>query len=189
MVEDLLTAARLEAGALSFEPQDVDLAEEVRTAVAPYLRTGAAITTLCPHLMVRADPLRLRQVIRNLVSNAVKHGGPTVWVEAQRRQDQVVVRVVDDGEGVSPEVEGRLFERFVHDGRRALLAGSVGLGLAVARELVESMGGRLTYTREGGRTVFACHLPAGSHQGGQVIDLGRIAASGEARQVAQGGRR
>ena len=108
---------------------------------------------------VWVDALRLRQVLRNLVSNAVKHGGPNIGVFGRTTAGSYRVSVVDDGAGVSPEIADRLFDRFVHDGRGALLAGSVGLGLNIARSLSEAMGGSLVYERVGSSTVFTVSLP------------------------------
>jgi signal transduction histidine kinase len=159
MVEDLLTAARLDAGALTVQLAEVDLATEVEAVVAPFRRSGLELTVECPQAVVVADPLRLRQIIRNLVSNAQRHGGPNLALVAACHGDHITLSVFDDGPGVSPEIEERLFHRFVNSGRRALLAGSVGLGLAVAQELAVGMGTTIEYGRRGGLTVFSIDLP------------------------------
>jgi signal transduction histidine kinase len=70
--------------------------------------------------------------------------------------------VVDNGPGVPNDIAGKLFERFVHDGRRALLAGSVGLGLNIARSLMLEMNGDLVYERMRGTTWFTFRLPLAS---------------------------
>lgn len=159
MVEDILTAARLEANALTFEEVDIELADEIEAITKLIERTGTSIAVECEPLTIVADPLRVRQVIRNLVSNAVKHGGPTIAVSATRKGPMAELIVADDGPGVPPEIEGHLFERYVHDGRRALLAGSVGLGLAIAKSLTDEMGGALAYRRRDDRTEFVALLP------------------------------
>jgi signal transduction histidine kinase len=159
MVEDLLTAARLDAGALTVQLEEVDLATEVEAVVAPFRRTGLDLTVECPQAVVTADPLRLRQIIRNLVSNAQRHGGPNVALVAACHGDHITISVFDDGPGVSSEIEERLFHRFVNSGRRALLAGSVGLGLAVAQELAVGMGTTIEYGRRNGLTFFSVDLP------------------------------
>ena len=73
--------------------------------------------------------------------------------------DRVVVEVMDDGAGVPAEMVPRLFTRFVHDGEEALTVGSVGLGLAVVKELATAMGGDAAYRRTGSWTIFEFWLP------------------------------
>ncbi len=68
--------------------------------------------------------------------------------------------VMDDGEGIDESIRERLFEPYVHDGAEPLLAGSVGLGLAIARSLAVGMDGSLSYTRTNGLTYFVLKLPA-----------------------------
>jgi signal transduction histidine kinase len=162
MVEDLLVAARLEAEALTIQSGATDLGREIEVVVAPWLRAGRRIQVDVPEAMVWADPLRLRQVIRNLLSNALKHGGDQIGIWARIERDQVVCSVVDNGPGVPNDIAGKLFERFVHDGRRALLAGSVGLGLNIARSLMLEMNGDLVYERMRGTTWFTFRLPLAS---------------------------
>jgi two-component system OmpR family sensor kinase len=159
MVEDILTGARLDSGALTFDITAMALVPEIESVVEPFRRAGLAITLSCLPATVTADRMRFRQVLRNLISNAQKHGGSTIAIGTQVRGNDLVLAVVDDGPGVPKEIEGRLFERFVHDGRRALLTGSVGLGLAIARTLMESMNGTLSYERIEGHTVFSLALP------------------------------
>ncbi|MGH8958653.1 MAG: sensor histidine kinase [Acidimicrobiia bacterium] len=159
MVEDLLVAARLEAEALTIQPGATDIRHEIDVVVAPWIRAGRTIQMDVPDALVWADPLRLRQVIRNLLSNALKHGGEQVGIWARIEREQLVCSVVDNGLGVSNDIAGKLFERFVHDGRRALLAGSVGLGLNIARSLMLEMEGDLVYERIRGTTWFTFRLP------------------------------
>jgi signal transduction histidine kinase len=159
MVEDLLVAARLEAEALTIQSGPTDIGREIETVLAPWVRSGHAIQIEVPDAMVWADPLRLRQVVRNLLSNALKHGGNNIGVWARVERSQFVCSVVDDGPGVPDEIAGKLFERFVHDGRRALLTGSVGLGLNIARSLMLEMDGDLVYERIRGTTWFTFRLP------------------------------
>lgn len=159
MVEDILAGARLDAGALTFESTDVDVNREIETVVEPFRRAGLEIALAGPPVTITADRMRLRQILLNLVSNAQKHGGPRIAIGTQIRGRELVLAVVDDGPGVPREIESRLFERYVHDGRRAILTGSVGLGLAIARTLAETMKGRLKYERIDGYTVFSLRLP------------------------------
>jgi signal transduction histidine kinase len=162
MVEDLLMAARLEAGEVTIEQVDLDIVGEVESVLAPFVRTGWSFLTDVESVGVRGDALRIRQVLRNLVSNAVKHGGENIGVCGRATPDGYRLAVIDDGGGVSPEIAERLFQRFVHDGRGALLTGSVGLGLNIARSLAEAMDGGLAYERIGESTVFTLSLPVPS---------------------------
>lgn len=159
MVEDLLSAARIEADALSLEIGELPLVSEVNTVVEPFRRAGLSIVVSCQPATALADRLRFRQVLRNLVSNAQRHGGEKIRIEAREVDGLLTLDVIDDGAGVAPEIADHLFERFIHDGRKALLAGSVGLGLAVARSLMEAMGGTIRYSRVEDHTVFTITLP------------------------------
>jgi signal transduction histidine kinase len=160
MVEDLLTAARIDAGALSVVSEATDLAAALASVTEPWLRSGRQIAVDCPPLDVIADPLRLRQILRNLVSNAVRHGGSNLGILATRFGERVGITVADDGPGVAPEVADRLFDRYVNGGGQALLTGSVGLGLAVAQELAQRMGGAISYRRSNDVTLFVLELQA-----------------------------
>ena len=160
MVNDLLTAARLDADALSIQPEPVDLAEQVEAATAPYVRAGEDLQIRVPSIEVYADPLHARQVVDNLVSNALRHGGEHIQITGTSTNGHGVLVVADDGPGVPPELEERLFKRFFHKGRQGLVAGSVGLGLAISNELAQRMGGSLRYQRIDGWTSFSFHLPS-----------------------------
>lgn len=160
MVEDLLMAARLEAGEVTIEQLELDIAAEVDAILAPFARTGWSFLTDVEAVPVQGDALRIRQVLRNLVSNAIKHGGPNIGICGRAVPDGYRIAVIDDGDGVSPEIVERLFERFVHDGRGALLTGSVGLGLNIARSLAQAMGGALEYERVGASSAFTLTLSA-----------------------------
>ncbi len=160
MVEDLLTAARIDAGALTFSPGHMVVADEIESVVAPLRRAGGQVDVACRSGAAWADRVRFHQILRNLISNAMKHGGPSISVSASTIGDKLVCVVADDGPGVPAELESRLFERFVHNGQESLLVGSVGLGLAIAHSLAESMHGELRYEREAGWTRFVVELPA-----------------------------
>jgi signal transduction histidine kinase len=159
MVEDLLTTARLDAGALHYTFEDVQLVDEVAEVVEPMIRAGMSIEVDCASGMVRADRLRFRQVLRNLLSNARKYGGPNVRVHGVLESNAFVCAVVDDGEGIPVELEARLFERFIHQGQQTAVKESVGLGLSIVRSLIEGMGGNVYYERNEGETAFVIVLP------------------------------
>ena len=158
MVDDLLTAARLEADALKFTYGYVNLREETEAAIGAMVRGGTRVG-INGEITAWADPARVRQIVRNLVSNAIKHGGESVGVYLETASGEAVITVSDNGDGLSPEVEDRLFDRFVHDGTESLLMGSVGLGLSIARSLAQTMGGEIRFVRASGWTNFEVSLP------------------------------
>ncbi len=159
MVEDLLTTARLDAGALHYTFETVEVTDEVDEVVGPMLRAGLSIAVDCEGGIVRADRLRLRQVLRNLLSNARKYGGPNIRIEGRVEEGKYVCAVVDDGEGIPSDLEDRLFQRYIHQGHQPLVLGSVGLGLSIVRALAEGMGGAVSYERADGLTRFVFALP------------------------------
>ena len=159
MVENLLISARVEAGAIVYSFQSVTAAEELDAVLEPLTRVGATIETDVPDAAVWADPLRVRQILRNLVSNALRHGGSTVRVEGAVSGDRLEITVLDDGGGVPPEKVDRLFTRYIHQGDEALTVGSVGLGLAVVKALVDGMDGEVRYRRSNGWSRFQFALP------------------------------
>ena len=159
MVEDLLTTARLDAGALHYTFEDIQVLDEVVEVVEPMRKAGMSIEVDCAPGMVRADRLRFRQVLRNLLSNARKYGGPNIRIHGVLESGAFVCAVVDDGAGIPVELEARLFERFMHQGQQTAIKESVGLGLSIVRSLMEGMGGSVYYEREEDETAFVIVLP------------------------------
>lgn len=139
VLDELLAAARI---ARSGGAEPVDLAREL-TAIAeewrkPLRLDGRTLRLrLQPNLVVRATPARLREAIGVLLDNALRHGGGTVTLTARLSGETVVVEVSDSGPGVPDELVPHIFDRGVSG------AGSTGLGLALARALIDSDGGRL----------------------------------------------
>jgi hypothetical protein len=154
IVEDLLMAARADMGTITIDLQPVDLLEELRSTMK-VLGTLVELPQTEPP-KVLADPKRVRQILRNLLTNAGRYGGPNCRVLAGSLFSTAWMEIRDDGEGVTMD-PSRVFEPFVtgqHD-----VPGSVGLGLSVARQLAEVMGGSLSYLRQGHETVFRLELP------------------------------
>jgi signal transduction histidine kinase len=162
MVDDLVAAGRLDAGAIEYEIELVELCPEIEEVVRPFQRQGISVEVDDFAITAIADRARLKQLLRNLVSNAAKHGGDEIAVTAYRLGGMAVIEVIDDGPGVSADVEERLFDRYIHSDGSALLEGSVGLGLAIARSFAEGMGGALNYHRTADLTVFSVTLPLSS---------------------------
>ncbi len=155
LIDDLLVAARADSGSLNVEAQVVDLDEVLQAVLEP---GGVAVRgTAGPAL---ADPLRLRQILRNLLTNANRYGGPARAIELVERGHEVAVRVIDDGTGVPPDMAEKIFEPYESAHAPGTQPKSVGLGLGVSRSLARLMGGDLVYLREDDRTVFEVRLPA-----------------------------
>jgi two-component system OmpR family sensor kinase len=143
LVADLLTLARLEETAglrlerLSLQPYLEQLLEGESTAVT----VGAL-----PSGALHADPERLRQVLRNLISNAHTHAGPDgrVTLSGHAQGSRLVIQVDDDGPGIPPQERERVFDRFHRlEASRDRHSGGSGLGLAIARAIIELHGGRI----------------------------------------------
>ena len=162
MVDDLLTTARLDSGALHFAFEDCDIDEETTEAVGTLIRAGMAVAIDTEPGTVRADRLRLRQVFRNLLSNAQKYGGPNIRVEGRIEGATYLWSVIDDGAGVSEAILGRLFRPFIHRGEDVAVTDSVGLGLSIVHALVHGMGGGVTHSRIDDETHFTVRLPLSS---------------------------
>lgn len=158
MVEDLLTTARLDAGALHFDFEDLSITEVVSDVAEPLTRAGLSVQWDCEPAFVRGDALRTRQVLRNLLSNARKYGGANIRLEGHIDGRTYACDVIDDGDGVPDHISDRMFERFVHRGHTGV-KDSVGLGLAIVHALAQGMGGSVRYERRDGNTVFTVRLP------------------------------
>lgn len=156
IVEDLLVAAHTEAGTISIKPQRVDIANEI-DKILPTDPSHAELT-IDEDVFARADPLRVRQILRNLLTNAQRYGGETITVEAHAVADRAIVRVEDTGSGIPESEQESIFEPYVRSGGDGGLPGSLGLGLSVSRQLARLMGGDLTYEYDGG-SVFELSLP------------------------------
>jgi signal transduction histidine kinase/phosphopantetheinyl transferase len=169
LVDDLQDLALAEAGQLPLERQPLAVADfvgPVARLVAP--RAAAAGVSVEAHLpsglpAVDADPVRARQIVHNLVGNAVRHtpAGGAVRVAARRAGEDVEVTVADSGEGIPPEHLPHVFERFYRaDRSRSRATGGAGIGLAVVRQLVEAHGGRVAVESTPGRgTTMRFTLP------------------------------
>lgn len=164
IVEDLLTASRLEASALSVSFGEVDVNAEVGTVAGRFHDTDNEIELELANDLppAWADGLRVRQTIRNLLSNAIRYGGPVISMITRRVGDTIEIMVRDNGEGVPEEEEATIFlpYRRSTQGRRDDF--SIGLGLWICRHLVQEMGGKLQYLRHDGLTDFILTIPTTS---------------------------
>lgn len=163
LLQDIVEFTGLEAGRLELAPEPVELAHAL-DAVVSMLRPDAEARGLCVEARApadagwaRLDPMRLRQILLNLMGNAVKftlEGGVKVALTTKGAGESQIVRIEvrDSGVGVPAEAQARLFERFQQaDGSSTRKFGGMGLGLAVTKALVERMGGRIGFVSVEGR--------------------------------------
>jgi signal transduction histidine kinase len=162
IIEDLLVAARADIGTLSMRRESIDVAQAIDELASPgpasRPQTPIAVGSTQEH--VWADPVRFRQVLRNLITNARRYGGASITVEVERRGDVVAVAVVDDGPGVPEDRELAIFEAYERGHANLTQPGSVGLGLTVSRQLARMMDGDLTFERRDSMTRFEFTVPA-----------------------------
>jgi signal transduction histidine kinase len=163
LTADLLDLSQLDAGALVMQSRSVDLgtlAREVAREFGPRAdRRGSRLELRTPDTpaIARADPDRVRQIIRILLDNALTHTpeGTKVTVTTYLANHRAELTVSDEGTGIPQRVQGRVFERFY----TADSAGGSGLGLAIARELAQRMEGRIAITSSKRFTAFTLDLP------------------------------
>jgi PAS domain S-box-containing protein len=168
LVEDLLLKAQVNAGKVSLTMSDADLSSIVEHSVTASAPVAAAreieLTSSTPPLPpVTVDPVRIGQVVDNLVSNALKFtpAGGRVAVRASADAGRARIEVEDSGAGISAEEQERLFERFFRTERAQTAAvPGVGLGLSIAKAIVEAHGGTISCRSAPGRgSTFAIELP------------------------------
>jgi signal transduction histidine kinase len=159
IVEDLLTAARADLNTLEVQRKPIAIRAAVQQASAA-LGERLDVTINGEDLIVLADPPRVRQVLRNLFTNAAKYGGRNVEVELADEGDLVAVMVRDDGDGVPETGAERIFDPYESAHTEPSQPNSLGLGLTISRTLARLMDGDLTYRRVDGWTEFRLELPA-----------------------------
>lgn len=172
LVEDLLVASRADFGNLSIRPETIDLKDQVERVIEGLREsnpTHKALSLSGDGTTAWADPLRVRQIIRNLVTNAIRYGGDRIVIGVREDDERAVVVVADDGQGV-PEREAKLiFERYYRSAESLTQPGSVGIGLAVSRQLAEMMGGTLRYVSGESQHRFELALPMAVHTENRLV--------------------
>ncbi|MEY2245537.1 sensor histidine kinase [Streptomyces sp. BF23-18] len=169
VIDDLQDLAAADAGTLRLRREEVR-ADELLEQVAAAHQVGARaagirlVTEVAGTPWLDADPVRMRQALGNLVSNATRHtpAGGTVTLFARREEDEVVFEVADTGGGIAPEDLASVFDRFWRaEKSRSRRTGGSGLGLAIVRQLVVAHAGTVFVTSEvGAGSVFTLRLPS-----------------------------
>lgn len=148
IVEDILVIPRLDSGHLRFHLEQINVAAVAETVTEMVFDDTDSVQIDIPaYVTVWSDPARLRQILRNLMENALKYGGNEVYVSAEeRREGTYTVIVADNGSGVAEGDRQRIFEHFEQLSKGdARLEQGIGLGLPIARKLARAMGGDLWY--------------------------------------------
>jgi signal transduction histidine kinase len=183
LINDILNFARLEAGQVQLATASLDVRElllGLEPIVAPQLAAGG-VAYRCLRgesgLRVRADQERVRQILLNLLTNAIKFtdAGGSVTVACGCSAEVVWLSVTDTGRGIEPDKMERIFEPFVQVDRHLTKDSQqgVGLGLAISRDLARRMGGDITAESEVGKgSTFTLSLPRADRTGGAVVPGG-----------------
>ena len=168
LIENLLQLSKLEAGGFRMNRELMAIDSVLSNAVED-MEQKAAAHVFGLHLqeslpLVEADPRRIRQLVDNLLWNAVKYSaeGTRILVECEANNLEIVTRVHDEGIGIGPQELDKIFERFYQapSSSQTHKAGGVGLGLAICKGIIEAHGGRIWAESELGRgSTFAFTLP------------------------------
>jgi signal transduction histidine kinase len=195
LVTEILDYAKLESGQLRLDLRDLvvsELLEGLETAVGPQVRVKGLYFHCCPGCdgkLVRADRERARQIVLNLVSNAIKFTdrGGVIRVSCDERDGRIATHVEDTGRGIPPDKLEKIFEPFVQlEQGFTRSAGGAGLGLAISRDLARAMRGDLLVESVPGRgSVFTLWLPAA--HGTESAPRTAAAAGATPEPTARGG--
>lgn len=171
IIDDLIVAARIEIGKLEvarvptvLRAQAAQVLEGLDSEVAAGIRiSGDQASAL-------ADPGRVRQILRNLITNALRYGGDNIEIVISTDDGSALLEVCDDGPSLPEDEWESIFDPYYRYHGEPSQPGSVGLGLTVARGLAELMEGTLTYRHNEARSIFALQLPqAPSRQSNQPL--------------------
>jgi NtrC-family two-component system sensor histidine kinase KinB len=166
---DLLDLARGESGTISIRAMPVDMGDLAEAVMKTFalqaerkrVRLVAGVKAVA--LNIRADPVKLSWVISNLIANALRYTpeGGSISLSAGEADGRVRVTVADSGPGIPPEIRDHLFERYTQGSVNGAEPGSAGLGLAIAKEIIEAHGGRIfVESAMGEGTSFTIEVPS-----------------------------
>ncbi len=157
LIQDLSTSTQLEHAALDINTESIDLLDAIQASIA-LVDSGQEVLVTCPALQVTADPVRLHQMLTNLLLNAIKYGAPPIRVTAQPADTHAEIRVIDHGPGVPEHFRPSMFDEFTR--ADTMHPSGTGLGLYVVRSLAQAQGGRAWYTpTPGGGATFGITIP------------------------------
>ncbi len=159
LIEDLLVWARADIGEVQVRAAAMDLAACVDECVGSMPDVKVQLDWVAGPTFAHADSARVRQIIRNLVTNAVRYGGPDVRVAVSDNEDWSAVEVSDDGEEIPFDQQEAIFAAYTRAESSPSMTGSIGLGLTVSRTLARLQEGDLVFVREHDRNIFRLLLP------------------------------
>ena len=159
IVEDLLVAARPDIGEVRIQLHRLDLGAVVEDLLRGLRNVQLSDIRIAADVAVLADVVRLRQVVRNLVTNAHRYGGDSIVLEVETSGRHGMLRVFDNGAGIPRSQRATIFEPYGRVADERTLRTSIGLGLSVSWTLVTAMAGDLTYDYVDGWSVFTVALP------------------------------
>jgi signal transduction histidine kinase len=170
IVDDLLAATRAATGSLALDPEEIDLLAEAESVVARWDPGETRRVTVrgCRAAAI-ADPARVRQILRNLVSNAMRYGGDTTEVSVDTAPGYAVAVVADDGEPIDDHIRRHMFDLYFRGHDAPGMAPSLGVGLGLSLKLATAMEGTLQFRRTDGRNTFELRLPAAVAVGAEKI--------------------
>ncbi|MDJ0952090.1 MAG: HAMP domain-containing sensor histidine kinase [Acidimicrobiia bacterium] len=160
IVEDLLVAANIESGRVAIGAEEVDVDQAVADALADCRRSHPELGEIDIEgrgVRASADVVRVRQIVRNLITNAIRYGGEHISLRVGHGT-RPFVEVIDDGAGVSLEHREAIFDPYFQASSGERVLGSLGLGLSISRELARRMGGDLGYSYVDGHSIFRLDL-------------------------------
>lgn len=164
IIEDLLVWARSDIGQVHIHPRQFNLGNGVRQNLRMIPGANIKVTEPDGAVEVVADPARVRQIVRNLLTNASRYGGEDVTISVGRSNGSGTIEVSDNGPEIPPDRASRIFQAYERsDNGDSSQPGSIGLGLTVSRSLARLQSGDLIFAREAGRNVFRVSLPI-SHE-------------------------
>lgn len=159
IIEDLLVAARTDIRNVQIHHELIDLRSQVVESIPPI--DGGRITISSDTATAFADPGRVKQIVRNLITNASRYGGPNVFISFEEDRATASVIVADDGDPIPRDRRDAIFDPYISAHDENADVGSIGLGLYVSRELAQLMNGDLTYDHDGEHALFKLTLPRG----------------------------
>jgi signal transduction histidine kinase len=159
IVEDLLVAARADIDSITLIHEEVDLRRAIDAVLAALPPGKRELFDVTGGGFACGDAQRIRQVVRNLITNAVRYGELPGTVSIEMDGDHVAVAVGDKGPGIEPGMIDKIFQPYERAHTAVTQPNSVGLGLSVSRWLAEKMGGSLVYENDT-MSTFVLRLPA-----------------------------
>ncbi len=165
IIEDLLVWSRSDIGEVTINFEPFDIGRLVERTLRSLPGNPARLAEALPNIDVMADPVRVRQILRNLITNAVRYGGQDVFVAVRDTQDDVRIEVHDSGPEIPPEKAGSIFLPYQRLESQRTMPSSIGLGLAISRVLAELQDGSLSLERTASTNAFILTLRKARRRG------------------------